>query len=45
MADEDPDRMEERVPYCIDWPRLLAEYAALACLTGFLCLAASRAQR
>jgi hypothetical protein len=45
MADEDPDRMEERVTYRIDWPRLLAEGAALACLTGFLFLAAGRTQR
>jgi hypothetical protein len=45
MVDEDLDRMEERVTYRIDCPRLLAEYAGLACLTGFLFLAAGRVQR
>jgi hypothetical protein len=45
MVDEDPDRREERLTYRIDWPRLLAQSAALACLTGFLFLAAGRGRR
>jgi hypothetical protein len=42
MDEPHPDQMEERVTYRLDGPRLLAQYAALACLTGFLFIAAGR---